>query len=615
MSEIKATLSRLEAQRTQATTLKRSLDEYDNVIRTQNNLNLPCHAFFTANAVLDPITGAALEYPKLKLGDNAKAWIRGCSNEIGRLARGVHPQMMTGSNTIHFIHPSQKPPDRTATYLRIVANYRPQKEDPFRVRFTVGGNRIDYPGNVATPTAELATVKLHLNSVISDVKASYMTVDIKDYYLGTPMNRFEYMRIPVKHIPDDIMHQYNLAGLIVNDHVLVEIRKVMYGLPQAGLIAQEILNIHLAASSYTPSRHTPGLYTHNKRKTTFTLVVDDFGIKYHHKHDALHLLEVLKQKYTITTDWKGELYIGISLKWNYKKRIVDLSMPGYIDRALTRFLHITPTRSQHSPFAAPLPVFGQAQQLTPSPDLSKPLPPTGIKHVQEIIGVLLYQARALNSPLLAALNTLGTAQAAATENTIIALTQLLDYCATYPNPILRFVASDMVLRIHSDASYLSVPKARSRAAGYFYLSSNTDEPPINGAVHVLCVVLKNVMASAAEAETGAVFKSCQAAVSLRETLTEMGHPQPATPVHVDNACAVGILNETFRQRRSKSMDMRFYWVRDRIRQNQFRIFWEKGSSNLADYFTKHFPPSHHRKMRSTYLLNSIIFLDTLERVT
>ena len=173
----------------------------------------------------------------------------------------------------------------------------------------------------------------------------------------------------------------------------------------------------------------------------------------------------------------------------------------------------------------------------------------------------------------------------------------------------------MVLRIHSDASYLSVPKARSRAAGYFYLSSNTDEPPINGAVHVLCVVLKNVMASAAEAETGAVFKSCQAAVSLRETLTEMGHPQPATPVHVDNACAVGILNETFRQRRSKSMDMRFYWVRDRIRQNQFRIFWEKGSSNLADYFTKHFPPSHHRKMRSTYLLNSIIFLDTLERVT
>ena len=97
----------------------------------------------------------------------------------------------------------------------------------------------------------------------------------------------------------------------------------------------------------------PGLYAHNTRKTTFILVVDDFGIKYHHKHDALHSLEVLKNKYTITIDWKGELYIGISLNWNYKKRIVDLSMPGYIERALTRFLHSSPKHPQHLSFAAP----------------------------------------------------------------------------------------------------------------------------------------------------------------------------------------------------------------------------------------------------------------------
>ena len=140
MSEIKAALSRLEAQKEQATTLKRSLNEYNKLIRTQHDLSLPCHAFFTTNIVLDPIIGAALEYSKLKLGGNSKAWIRGCSNEIGRLARAVHPQIMTGSNTIHFIHPSLKPADRTATYLRIVANYRPQKEGPFHVRFTVGGS-------------------------------------------------------------------------------------------------------------------------------------------------------------------------------------------------------------------------------------------------------------------------------------------------------------------------------------------------------------------------------------------------------------------------------------------------------------------------------------------
>ena len=114
------------------------------------------------------------------------------------------------------------------------------------------------------------------------------------------------------------------------------------------------------------------------------------------------------------------------------------------------------------------------------------------------------------------------------------------------------------------------------------------------------------MASAAESETGAVFVNCQEAVSLRETLIEMRHPQPATPVHVDNACAVGIINETFRQRKSKSMDMRFYWIRDRVKQNQFRIFWEKGSSNLADYFTKHHPTVHHRKMRTKYFEDAVL---------
>ena len=169
--------------------------------------------------------------------------------------------------------------------------------------------------------------------------------------------------------------------------------------------------------------------------------------------------------------------------------------------------------------------------------------------------MLLYHARALNSPLLAALNKLSTEQASATENIIIALTQLLGYYATYLNPTLRFVASDMMLRIHLDASYLSISKARSRATAFFYLSSDGNTPPFNGAVHVLCVVLKNVMVSTTESETGAVFVNCQEAVSLRETLIEMSHPQPATPVHVDNACAVGIINETFQQRKSKSMDM------------------------------------------------------------
>ena len=91
------------------------------------------------------------------------------------------------------------------------------------------------------------------------------------------------MCIPVKHLPDDIMEQFNLASLVVNGHVMVEIRKGMYGLPQAGLLAQQRLNAHLLKLGYTKCTHTPDLYTHHTRPTTFTLVVDDFGIKYNSK--------------------------------------------------------------------------------------------------------------------------------------------------------------------------------------------------------------------------------------------------------------------------------------------------------------------------------------------
>ena len=119
------------------------------------------------------------------------------------------------------------------------------------------------------------------------------------------------MRIPVEHIPQDIMQQYDLKRLIVNNHVLVEIRKGIYGLPQAGLIAQKRLNAHLAKFGYYKCKFTHVLYGHKTRKTTSTLIVHDFGIKYNTKDDANHLLNYLHSLYDMTTDWAGTLYIGL----------------------------------------------------------------------------------------------------------------------------------------------------------------------------------------------------------------------------------------------------------------------------------------------------------------
>lgn len=279
-------------------------------------------------------------------------------------------------------------------------------------------------------------------------------------------------------------------------------------------------------------------------------------------------------------------------------------MPGYVEKALQRFQHITPTWPQHAPHAWIPPQYGATTQLTNPIDDSPNLDKTQTKRLQQIIGVFLYYGRALDLTMLVALGTLAAAQAEGTQATIAACTQLLNYAATHPDAVLRYTASDMVLHIHSDASYLSESKARSRAGGYFYLSNDSPTPPMNGAIHVHSSIMRSVLASATEAEVGALFYNAQDGAMLRTTLTEMGHNQPATPIQTDNEVADGIVNDRVKQRRSKAIDMRFYWVRDRVRQGQFRIHWRKGTENLADYFTKHHAPAHHKIMRPVYLHTS-----------
>jgi hypothetical protein len=248
--------------------------------------------------------------------------------------------------------------------------------------------------------------------------------------------------------------------------------------------------------------------------------------------------------------------------------------------------------------------------LTTPTDLSPELPPTDKTKIQEIIGTLLYYGRAVDSTILVALGSLASTQAKSTQATADAVTQLLDYCTTHPDAVVRFHASKMQLNIHSDASYLSEINARSRAGGLFFLSDpapaaridpDSHPPPINGAVHVHSSIMSVVLSSATEAETGALFHNAKDAAPLRIVLDEMGHPQQATPIQTDNACAAGIVNDTVKQRRSKAMDMRFYWVKDSVNQGQYIVHWRKGLDNLADYFTKHHSPTHHRRMRSQYL--------------
>jgi hypothetical protein len=432
-----------------------------------------------------------------------------------------------------------------------------------------------------------------------------MCIDIKDFYLNTPMTRYEYMRVDLRSMPTAIINHYNLHSISHNGAVYVEIMKGMYGLPQAGILANAGLVTHLATTGYHQSQHTPGLFTHINRPIAFCLVVDDFGIRYTGKEHAEHLIQTLRQKYTITVDWTGDIYVGLRLSWNYRDHYVDISMTEYVTKALLRFNHPNPTRPQHSPHAWTKPIYGTHTQMSPDPDTTSPLSPALIKRLQQIIGVFPYYAQAVDSTMLVALGTLAASQTTATEATLDAANHFLDYAATHPSATVRFHASPMILHIHSDASYLSESKSRSRAGGIFFLSaphSPSLPPTLNGAIHITSVILKNVLASAAEAEIAAVFYNAQDACALQVTHTDLGHPQPPTPIQTDKKCAQGIISGTVKQKRSKAIDMRFYWLCDRVSQEQLLVHWDPGPSNHGDYFTKHHPPSHHQTMRFVHLV-------------
>jgi hypothetical protein len=284
-------------------------------------------------------------------------------------------------------------------------------------------------------------------------------------------------------------------------------------------------------------------------------------------------------------------------------------MPHYVPKALQTLRYTPSATPQHAPHQWTQPVYGAKVQLA-STDISPLLDKLGIRRVQQISGLFLYYSRSCDPTIIVALNEISNHQSAPTEKTRKACDMLLDYLATHPDATIRYHASDMILSVCSDAAYLVLPNARSRAAGLFFLSNRsgaTITPPAptpNGAIHVLCKTLRTVAASASEAETGALFLNAQEAVPMITALTEMGHPQPptGTPLETDNATAHGILTSQVRMRKSKAFDMRYHWLKDRIAQRQFNLYWQKGATNAADYFSKHHPPAHHRRERQRYLL-------------
>jgi hypothetical protein len=183
------------------------------------------------------VTGETISSYKRLMKDltTAETWQMAFGKDFGGMAQGDDKIGQQGTNSI-FVMTHDKisriPKGQTITYARVVVNFRPQKMDPHCIRITAGGNLIKYLGKLLTRTANLTTFKLMWNSVLSTKDVRYMCLDIKNFYLSVPLNQYEFMKMRT---------QYNLHKLALNGFVYLEMRRAVWGLPQAGILVNKLL--------------------------------------------------------------------------------------------------------------------------------------------------------------------------------------------------------------------------------------------------------------------------------------------------------------------------------------------------------------------------------------
>jgi hypothetical protein len=521
--------------------------------------------------------GTTISYRKSHQGPNAAQWAQADAEELERLFK---------SGTLRPILYQDIPHDKTATYVNPVCSEKLRDDGALklRTRATIGGDRIDYPYSTTALTAELESIKILFNAMISD-NAAFSTVDLEDFYLGTPLPHPEYIRIPIAFIPRKVMTFYDLKSFIYKGALFCIVLKTHYGLPQAGALSQARLFQHLEANGYHQLHHAPALFRNGDGSIRFALVVDDFAVVWSSSKAMQHFIRTLRKLYTVKVDYQGQKFLGLLINIDRTQRHVTLSMPGYIARLLKRIrpqgIKGASTPSVYSP-----PNYRCPTAQTATVDLS-PLASSEQQHeLQVVVGTLLYYARTVDPSILTAVHELGSVQSRPTTNDLRKMERLLQYVSTHQQYGIRFHASSMQLQIQSDASYLSRTRARSVLGGLHYLGS---EDAINGPIFCTSKIISCIVTSAAEAELGAAFQNAQKGAQFRNTLIELGYPQQPTPILVDNTVAEGLANNTINAKRSKSMDVRFFWLRDRIKRLQFTAKHIAGRWNISDFFTKPLP--------------------------
>ena len=521
--------------------------------------------------------GTNISYKKSHLGPYADHWMQADAEEMERLFK---------SGTLRPIFRGDIPAGRDATYVNPVCSEKIRDNGTLklRTRATIGGDKIDYPYSTTAITAELEAIKILLNGMISD-NASFSTVDLEDFYLGTPLPHPEYIRIPTKFIPKSVVQFYLLEQFFHKNALFCVVLKTHYGLPQAGALSQQRLFDHLEKNGYYQLFHAPSLFRNTDGSLRFALVVDDFAVVWSSKISMQRFLKTLRMLYTVKVDYEGRKYLGMDIHIDRRKRHVTLNMPGYIAKLL-RKVRPDGIKGAHTPSTFIQPNYKSVKTQTATVDISPLATPEQKHELQVVVGTLLYYARTVDPSVLTVVHELGSVQSRPTLNDIKKMERLLQYVSVHQHHGIRYHASNMQLQIQSDASFLCRPQAKSVLGGFHYLGTTE---LINGPIFCTSKLISCIVSSAAEAELGAAFQNAQKGAHFRNTLVELGYPQQPTTISVDNTVALGLAADTINAKRSKSMDVRFFWLRDRVRQLQFSMQHLRGRWNISDFFTKPLP--------------------------
>jgi hypothetical protein len=276
-----------------------------------------------ALSVLNPSTGEFLKHCQLHHDSRYKAtWDTSYANELGRLCQGIglgttpHSKWVAGTNTFFLIdyHNILSHKQKEICHTMMVCELRPDKDNPDCTCITIEGNCICYPGDISTNTASLELVKLLLNSVLSCKGARFSSIDLKNLYLDTPMPDPEYVCIKITDIPMEFIEEYKLEWQDRDGWIYFKIHQGYYSLPQAGILANNLLCSCRLAEGYYKVASTPGLWHHKWHPIQFCLIVNDFGVEYVGLKHFTDLLDVLKKFHGVQFNMARDKFAGIDIK-------------------------------------------------------------------------------------------------------------------------------------------------------------------------------------------------------------------------------------------------------------------------------------------------------------